>query len=902
MNQLRRFAPDESSPNTRNEANDATGHTEEVAVEGTSESDDSSGVSSQPETETESKDDEEDNADEHVSLTYQIPEERLRAAMLAAPNTRDSYWSAKLYQGPDGESLSTHYCKSFDVAERVAKYFLQEKVVGFDIEWKPRGNPYSIKQNASLIQLACEDRIALFHVSLFSGSKAEQLMPPSLKAVLESPDIYKVGVSIKSDYKRLEKYLNVQPQGVFELSRLHNLVEWYGVEPSKVSKRVVNLASQVLQHLQLPLYKGEQLADDSETTPSVRESDWSLPLDVQQIHYAAADAYAGFRLYHMLEWKRTRMKPAPPPVALCDFDNKPSPRPKESRKRIKKSKDVADTTVKSAVDVAEDQQEDEGDTEGYETATEEFADSHQLEESLYATSTIVSAGGADKTHVSQSTRSSDLEKTERMGAESIISLEKRVGRVNLSRLDHTNFGYPKLPETSQEEDTETLPSALSKEDVGVQLEGQDKGVSFQRQKADDDEFADPELEDALRRMTLDDSGRLTEDANGLALEHTSPDLHEPNGPIPAPQSGIGLLDEPSRTPEYNLATTWAQEHLQLTIPSPSSTAPSRIRATVTHLRAYHMWYYQKLSIDRMTQILRDPPLSSNTVASYILQAITLERLEYEQESLRDVLMLLSTPPLDRRPVKNTVLLFDVDDTLTKPRQLVTPQMLQLLSELRHKCAIGFVGGSNLVKQQEQLGGPVDVTSLFDFCFAENGLTAIRMGEVLASQSFISWIGEDRYKALAKWILHYIADLDIPIKRGTFIEFRNGMINVSPIGRNASTEERNEYQKYDLQHKVRETMVAKLKEAFPDYGLTYSIGGQISFDVFPTGWDKTYCLRHIEAEKGLSGVVYDKIHFFGDKAYEGGNDWEIYSDERTIGHKVKNPDDTYAQLQELLKSF
>ena len=631
---------DESSPNTRDEANDATGHTEEVAVEGTSESDDSSGVSSQPETETESKDDEEDNADEHVSLTYQIPEERLRAAMLAAPNTRDSYWSAKLYQGPDGESLSTHYCKSFDVAERVAKYFLQEKVVGFDIEWKPRGNPYSIKQNASLIQLACEDRIALFHVSLFSGSKAEQLMPPSLKAVLESPDIYKVGVSIKGDFKRLEKYLNVQPQGVFELSRLHNLVEWYGVEPSKVSKRVVNLASQVLQHLQLPLYKGEQLADDSETTPSVRESDWSLPLDVQQIHYAAADAYAGFRLYHMLEWKRTRMKPAPPPVALCDFDNKPSPRPKESRKRIRKSKDVADTTVKSAVDVAEDQQEDEGDTEGYETATEEFADSHQLEESLYATSTIVSAGGADKTHVSQTTRSSDLEKTERLGAESIVSPEKRVGRVNLSRLDHTNFGYPKLPETSQEEDTETLPSALSKEDVGVQLEGQDKGVSFQRQKADDDEFADPELEDALRRMTLDDSGRLTEDANGLALEHTSPDLHEPNGPIPAPQPDIGLLDEPSRTREYNLATTWAQEHLQLTIPSPSSTAPSRIRATVTHLRAYHMWYYQKLSIDRTTQILRDPPLSSNTVASYILQAITLERLEYEQESLRDVLMVM----------------------------------------------------------------------------------------------------------------------------------------------------------------------------------------------------------------------------------------------------------------------
>ncbi|KAF1845741.1 phosphomannomutase-like protein [Cucurbitaria berberidis CBS 394.84] len=261
------------------------------------------------------------------------------------------------------------------------------------------------------------------------------------------------------------------------------------------------------------------------------------------------------------------------------------------------------------------------------------------------------------------------------------------------------------------------------------------------------------------------------------------------------------------------------------------------------------------------------------------------------------------PPLDKRPFKNTVLLFDVDDTLTKPRQLVRPEMLQLLSELRHKCAVGFVGGSNLVKQQEQLATPdVNVTSLFDFCFAENGLTAYRLGQELASQSFIGWIGEEKYKKLVKWILHYIADLDIPIQRGTFVEFRNGMINVSPIGRNASTEERNEYQKFDLANNIRTTMVAKLKETFPDFGLTYSIGGQISFDVFPTGWDKTYCLRHIEGEKDRTGVVYDKIHFFGDKAYEGGNDWEIYSDERTIGHKVKNPEDTYAQLQELLKSF
>jgi phosphomannomutase len=127
---------------------------------------------------------------------------------------------------------------------------------------------------------------------------------------------------------------------------------------------------------------------------------------------------------------------------------------------------------------------------------------------------------------------------------------------------------------------------------------------------------------------------------------------------------------------------------------------------------------------------------------------------------------------------------------------------------------------------------------------------------------------------------------------------NGMINVSPIGRNASTAERDAFEKYDAEHKVRAAMVEALKKEFPDYGLTYSIGGQISFDVFPSGWDKTYCLQHIAAEKDRSGTEYSTIHFFGDKTYQGGNDWEIYDDKRTVGHSVKNPDDTMAQLKKL----
>jgi phosphomannomutase len=57
-----------------------------------------------------------------------------------------------------------------------------------------------------------------------------------------------------------------------------------------------------------------------------------------------------------------------------------------------------------------------------------------------------------------------------------------------------------------------------------------------------------------------------------------------------------------------------------------------------------------------------------------------------------------------------------------------------------------------------------VVDNFDYGFAENGLTAYKFGQELASQSFIKWIGEDEYKKLVKFLLHYIADMDIPIKR------------------------------------------------------------------------------------------------------------------------------------------
>ena len=219
-------------------------------------------------------------------------------------------------------------------------------------------------------------------------------------------------------------------------------------------------------------------------------------------------------------------------------------------------------------------------------------------------------------------------------------------------------------------------------------------------------------------------------------------------------------------------------------------------------------------------------------------------------------------------------------------------MLETLSKMRAKGILfGIVSGSDLNKVKEQLTEAVVVDA--DYCFAENGLYAMQKGQLIEKQSFKDHLGEERLKKLINFCLHYIADLDIPIKRGTFVEYRNGMINVSPIGRNCSYEERNEFEEFDKAAGVRKAFVEALKSQFPDFNLKYSIGGQISFDVFPIGWDKSFCLKFIESQ-------FDEVHFFGDKCFQGGNDYEIYIDPRCIGHAVTGPDNTIQILNELFQ--
>ncbi|XP_059477874.1 uncharacterized protein LOC132198088 [Neocloeon triangulifer] len=239
-----------------------------------------------------------------------------------------------------------------------------------------------------------------------------------------------------------------------------------------------------------------------------------------------------------------------------------------------------------------------------------------------------------------------------------------------------------------------------------------------------------------------------------------------------------------------------------------------------------------------------------------------------------------------------ICLFDVDGTLTAPRKVITKEMETFLFEkVKSKCDIGLVGGSDLSKIAEQTGGP-KIVNKCNFLFAENGLVAYKNGNQVGCESIQHYVGEEKLQRFINFSLRYMSEIELPVKRGTFIEFRNGLINVCPVGRSCSQAERDQFAEYDAVHNIRKKFVEALRAQFSDLGLAYSIGGQISFDVFPEGWDKTYCLKYIVPEK------YDEIHFFGDKTDAGGNDHEIYNHEKVIGHKVTSPDDTKNQLSEL----
>ena len=283
--------------------------------------------------------------DDQPAGQYHIPEVKLKEAMLSSQSTTAAYWRYSLYEHPTKGKVKVHYCKSKETTERTAQLFLGKDVVGFDIEWKPQAQATDgLKKNVSLIQLASEERIALFHIARYpKGETVDDFLAPTLKSIMEDPNISKVGVSVKSDCTRLRKFMGIESRGLFELSHLYKLVKLFPSNVKKIDKRLVSLAQQVEEHLQLPLWKGE-----------VRSSDWSTDLNYQQMQYAASDSYAGLQLYLTMESKRMALDPTPPRPHHAELN---LPISLASGQIVDASDEAEDTTEKTECEEAQDPSE-----------------------------------------------------------------------------------------------------------------------------------------------------------------------------------------------------------------------------------------------------------------------------------------------------------------------------------------------------------------------------------------------------------------------------------------------------------------------------------------------------------------------------------------------------------------
>lgn len=186
-----------------------------------------------------------------------------------------SFWTHTDQRAPSGQKPIVHYCRTLESTEEVSKLFLDSQVIGFDMEWKAQAFATdSIQNNLSLIQIANEERIALFQIAMFKPARGlEDFVAPSLRRILESPNITKVGVAIKADSTRLRKFLGIEARSIFELSHLFKLVKFGQANPKLVNKRGVNLSEQMEEHFGLPLDKSEDL----------RCGDWTRSLNYRQV-------------------------------------------------------------------------------------------------------------------------------------------------------------------------------------------------------------------------------------------------------------------------------------------------------------------------------------------------------------------------------------------------------------------------------------------------------------------------------------------------------------------------------------------------------------------------------------------------------------------------------------------
>lgn len=219
-----------------------------------------------------------------------------------------------------------------------------------------------------------------------------------------------------------------------------------------------------------------------------------------------------------------------------------------------------------------------------------------------------------------------------------------------------------------------------------------------------------------------------------------------------------------------------------------------------------------------------------------------------------------------------IYIFDVDGTLTEPRQKINEDFAKVFKKFCEENIVYLVTGSDKDKVYEQMGADI-LENYVVGVFSSMGNVLQQKGKTLYENDFN--FSQNLINDLEKILSNYSL-----LKTGNHIEYRKGMINFSLIGRNATQEQRDLYAKDQEAQAIRKNVVEYLQNIYKHEGLEFYIGGQISIDIQPRNKDKRQAVRWIKER-----MYSEQLTFFGDKTHEGGNDYTIAQAVREHGGKV-----------------
>ena len=255
-------------------------------------------------------------------------------------------------------------------------------------------------------------------------------------------------------------------------------------------------------------------------------------------------------------------------------------------------------------------------------------------------------------------------------------------------------------------------------------------------------------------------------------------------------------------------------------------------------------------------------------------------------------------------MKKPIVLFDLDGTLTPPREPMPGNIRTSIIKLQKHAYIGILTGSpyEYVIEQTRTLWDVDLDHSNISIMACNGtkryLWESGKYTLVDSNDMIVEVTQNRFEDLVRSLISIQAKIVDQFKfplTGNFISYRGSMINYCPIGRDSSIIYRKEFEDLDEKHKIRENIMADIKSVFEDKDLdkilTYALGGSTSIDIYPKGWDKTFALRDFKED--------NTIYFVGDRCKPGGNDYHIFVDPRVIGYETTGPSRTVEIIEEII---